>query len=293
MAIITPSAARNFVARTKLPPAPSPSRRARALRGETEAPAPPKVTLQTSDPQSLVVGSGLVVAAANVPKSTREDLINCTLFAQLAASGDVQDSADVTAWYGAYFRALSILGWAQSDSSMADYQFDSANGEANEAVIPVLTTLLGPQAAALLVVEAALRGLKEMSENSPWLTLFDQQSRVERAARFQVATADMVANGPLEIALAAFDLKLSAKQTQVLFFRFVSSSTSLRYSAGRATIYEAALSDQREALRSRLEPYRAAYVAQVKLPPLPTPPAQRGTRAPAKGELRPRTARHR
>src|SRR5262245_36166635 len=138
MGIITPTAARRFVARTKLPPASSPSRRLRGSSGEATAPEPSKFSLQASEPQSLVVGSGLVVAAANVSKSAREDLINCTLFAQLAASGEVEDATDVVAWYGAYFKALSILGWAQSDSRLADYQFKSANGEAHQAVLPVL-----------------------------------------------------------------------------------------------------------------------------------------------------------
>ena len=68
--------------------------------------------------------------------------------------------------------------------------------------------------------------------------------------------------------LAAFDLRARSKLTQVLFFKFASSSTSLRYSAGKATIYEAALREQRVAITARLAAYRSAYVGQVKFPPL-------------------------
>ncbi len=69
------------------------------------------------------------------------------------------------------------------------------------------------------------------------------------------------------------------KLTQVLFFKFASSSTSLRYSAGRATIYEATLREQRVAITARLAAYRSAYVGQVKFPP---PPARAVARARAK-----------
>jgi hypothetical protein len=228
------------------------------------------VQLKANEAQTLVVGGGLIVAAEKVPAQTREDLINCTLFAQFAASGEVGDSTRVNEWYNAYFRALTVLGWAQSDSQFEDYEFTSDSAEAHKAIIPVLTALLGPQAAALTVLKAALEGLQSMQENAPWLTLFDQQSRIEKSARFQVATAHVDVEGILQISLIAFELKAKSKLTQVLFLKFASSSTSLRYSAGKATIYEAALQEQRAAIAARLTPYRSAYVGQVKFPPLPT-----------------------
>ncbi len=75
----------------------------------------------------------------------------------------------------------------------------------------------------------------------------------------------------LQIALIAFDLKAKVQLTQVLFFKATSSSTRLRYSAGKATIYQAALEEQREAIKARLSAYRSAYVGQVRFP-LPPPP---------------------
>lgn len=267
MSIITPAASHSFVTQARLPKLPG---RARTRSGGV-ADTPP-LELKSNEAQTLVVGSGLVVAAQNVPVATREDLVNCTLFAQLVASAEVGDITLVNEWYTAYFRALATLGWAQSDSRFEEYDFRSDGAAAHEAVIPVLTALLGPQAAALTVVKATLDGLQSMNENSPWITLFEQQSRSEHSAHFQVATAEVGADGLLQIALAAFDLKTRAKLVQVLFFKYNRSSTRLRYSAGKATIYEAALAGQREVLAARLAAYRAAYVGQVKLPPLPPLP---------------------
>ena len=94
-------------------------RKGARARGLTDT---PPVELKSTAAQSLVVGSGLVVAAANVPKQVREDLVNCTLFAQLAASGEVGNAAKVIDWYDAYFRALTALGWAQSDTQFEKLQ---------------------------------------------------------------------------------------------------------------------------------------------------------------------------
>jgi hypothetical protein len=260
MAVITPAASRAFVKNVKLPAAPP---RRRALADE------PPLQLKATDAQSLVVGSGLVVAAESVPVQVREDLINCSLFAQLAATGTVGDSGEVSRWYDAYFGALTTLGWAQSDTQFEDYEFASKNAEAHRAVIQVLTALLGPQAAALVVVKAAIEALESMQENSPWITLFERHSKTGRSARFQVATVQIDASGLLQTALVGFELKTKSKLTQVLFFKFSSSSTSLRYAAGKATIYEAALAEQRAAIAARLAAYRSAYVGEVKLPPPP------------------------
>ena len=260
MPIITPAISRAFVENAKLAAAP---RRARAL---TDA---PPIELRETDAQSLVVGSGLIVAAENVPVQTREDLINCTLFAQLAASGAVSDPTNIPQWYDTFFRALTALGWAQSDTHFEEYSFGSKNAEAHQAIMKVLAVLLGPQAAALVIVKAALDALQSMNENSPWITLFDRQSKTGKSARFQVATAQLDPNGLLQTALVGFELKAKSTLTQVLFFKYASSSTSLKYAAGRATIYEGALKDQREAIAARLSAYRSAYVGQVTFPPPP------------------------
>jgi hypothetical protein len=278
MTIITPNLSRQFIRQAKLAPAP---RRARPLAEE------PPIELKAAEAQSLVVGSGLIIAAENVPVQTREDLINCTLFAQLAASGAVSSPQEVAEWYDAYFKTLTALGWAQSDTQFQEYKFSSVNAEAHKAVMQVIAVLLGPQAVALAVVKTALDALQSMNENSPWITLFDQQSRSEKFARFQVATAQLDSNGLLQTALVGFQLKAKSKLTQVLFFKFSSSATTLKYAAGKATIYEAALADQRAEIAQRLAAYRRAYVGQVKFPP---PPG--GARSPRKSRAaRPRAAR--
>jgi hypothetical protein len=264
MSIVTASDARRFIETARF--AGTPRARAAAARVLAEAPS---VELETARPQSLVVGSGLVVAAERVPKQTREDLVNCTLFAQLAASGEVSDSSELDAWYEAYFRALTTLGWAQSDRHFEEHEYRGKNAEAHKAILPVLAALLGPQAAALVLVKTTLEALQSMEANRPWITLFDHQSRSGRSARFQVVTAQADARGLLTVALGAFKLKARSQITQVLFFKYASSSTSLRYAAGEATIYEAALAEQRAAIAARLTDYRSAYVGQVRFPPPP------------------------
>ncbi len=262
MAVIAPALSRAFIEGVKLAAAP-PRSRARAVTDT------PPLELKATEAQSVVVGSGLIAAAENVPQQTREDLVNCTLFAQLAASGAVTDPRRIPEWYDAYFKTLTAIGWAQSDTQFEEYEFQSKTAEAHRAIIKVLTVLLGPQAAALVVVQTALEALQSMNENSPWITLFDRQSKSGKSAKFQVAAAQIDPGGLLQVALVGFELVVKATLTQVLFVKYASNATRLKYAAGKATIYEGALEGQREAIASRLAAYRSAYVAQVALPPPP------------------------
>ena len=246
-------------------------------------PAPP-LELRETDAQSLVVGSSLVAAAEKVPVQTREDIINCTLFAQLAASGSVPDPSRVVQWYDAYFRTLTALGWAQSGTQFEDYAFQGKGAEAHKAIIRVLSVLLGPAAAAVVVVTTALEALQSMNEDSPWITLFNRESKTGKSARFQVATAEVDPGGLLQTALVGFHLEATSTLTQVLFFKFSASATSLNYAAGKATIYEAALNDQRGAIADRLAAYRTSYVREIPFAPLPD--AGAGTRGRLKSTAR-------
>ena len=260
MPAITPAASRMFVQNVRLVPA--------RTRTGLPADAPP-ITLEGTDAQALVVGAGLIAAADEVPAATRQDLVDCTLFAQLAATEAVTDATDVQQWYRAYFGTLTSLGWAQSDTEFEQYEFSGRNAEAHQAILGVLTALLGPQAAALAVVKAAIGALQSMSENRPWLTLFEQESRTANSARFQVATAQVDAGDIVQVALVGFSLKTKSEITQVLFFKLGSSSTSFEYAAGKATIDEPALADLRATMAARLADYRRSMIGEIKLPAVP------------------------
>lgn len=260
MPVTTPATSRLFVDHVPLAPAP----RQTGVVADT-----PPVALEGTDAQALVVGASLVAAAGQVPAAARRDLVDCTLFAQLAATAAVADATDIGRWYRTYFGTLTLLGWAQSDRQFERYEFAGRNAEAHQAILEVLTALLGPQAAALAIVRAAIDALQSMSENRPWLTLFERESRAVRSARFQVATADVDASGLLQVALVGFSLETESEIAQVLFFRFASSATSLQYAAGKATIDEATLEALRPAIAARLAAYRRAMIGEIALPAAP------------------------
>jgi predicted naringenin-chalcone synthase len=116
-------------------------------------PAPPRLrsggetadeALQAGKAQAAVVGSELVSFATHVAPQWRQDLINCSLFAQLWAKAEVADPKRIFDWYDAYFGALQQLGWMVQDQGFAVYVETSQNFSAHDAILKVAEGLLMP-----------------------------------------------------------------------------------------------------------------------------------------------------
>jgi len=250
--------ARKYVDAADLPVAPP---QPAAAPRRTGAPAAPR--LKAGVAQAAVVGSDLVNFAPEVDSQWRQDLVNCTLLAQLAAKKKVPDSSRIFDWYDAYFDALAHLGWAVRDRSFAVYVEQTQNFQAHEAILKVAASLLGPAAASLALVGTTLDALRSMSADSPWITLFDRESRSSSAARFQLSVAEQPEAGALTVAMMAFGLEASASMTQVLFFRSLASQATLRHCAAKVEIDTVVLAGVREALRARLVGFANDFVKQL------------------------------
>src|SRR5271166_5034980 len=116
------------------------------------------------------------------------------------------DHAQDRSGYDQYFDVLSNIGWLIQDRQFAAYSESSEGFEAHQAIMDVAKTLLGPNVAALAVVQSALASLKSMSENSPWITLFNRESKAAQTARFQLSVAEQGQDGQFLVSLMAFGL---------------------------------------------------------------------------------------
>lgn len=235
-----------------------------------ELPSRPPGTLESVDAvkfdftkvktQAMIVGSDIVSFVKGVTPERREDIVNSSLLAQLAAKKKISDTTRIYDWYNAYFDVLMNIGWVVQDRGFAKYSEASEDFEAHEAIIQVATSFLGPGAATLAVVIATLDALKSMSTNSPWITLFNRESQSANTARFQVTLAEELDDEQLLVSLMAFGLEANATLTQVLFFKFRSNEASLKHYSGKVTINPSVLTSVRELIRNKIAIHASDYL---------------------------------
>ena len=210
--------------------------------------------------QALVVGSDIVSFVKGVTEERRKDVVNSALLAQLVANHKVHDPTHIFAWYDAYFTALTNIGWVVQDRQFVDHTESSQSFQAHKVIIDLATGLLGPHAAGLEVVKQVLGALEKMDTSSPWITLFNRESRFAKTARFQITLAEEAPGGQFLVSLLAFALVAQTTLTQVLFFKFNKNDVRLKHSAGKVTINTTVLDAIRDAVSQRIAQFSADYV---------------------------------
>jgi len=210
--------------------------------------------------QAAVVGSDIVSFVKGVTPERREDIVNCSLLAQLAAKKQVSDPSRIYDWYNAYFDVLMHIGWSVQDRGFATYSEASENFEAHEAIMKVAASLLGPAATTLAVIKATLDALKSMSAESPWITIFTRESQSAKTARFQVTLAEQGEEDQFLVSLMAFGLEAKATLTQVLFFKFKSNEASLKHYSGKVTINTHVLTNVRDLIKTKIAAHAIDYI---------------------------------
>src|SRR5215831_7080418 len=238
--------ARSFLLRAELP-APFPETLGEPAPGDTSP-------FDAAKQQAAVVGSDVVSFVKEITPEQRQDIVNASLLAQLAANKKVPDPEDlkgIVDWYTAYFDVISKIGFAVQSKGFVQYVEKADTFEAHEAIIEIVKTALAGAPAAIPLVIKTLETLKSMSQDSPWITLFHRESRSANTARFQVSVADTGSS----LSVLAFGIAARATVTQVLLFRFKKNESTLQHNSSTLTINPAVLAGIRSDIAQKITKY--------------------------------------
>lgn len=255
--MVTAVTAREFVASVVLP---EPPLGVGTAGGLARAAA---TAFDAAKDQASVVGSDVISFVKGVTPEQRSDVVNATLLAQLVANKKVAAPTalpDVVRWYEEYFDVLSHIGFVIQDKGFATYEERSQDFEAHKAILDVAAALLAGAPGALAVLQKTLGALEKMAGDSPWITLYNRESRSANTARFQASLVDQDENGQFLLSLIAFGIEAQSRVTQVLFFKFRKNDVTLRHHSGKVTINAQVLASVRNQIAERLIPFTTGYI---------------------------------
>jgi hypothetical protein len=219
--------------------------------------------------QSVIVGSGINSFVKGVTEERRIAINDSSLFAQLVANQKVPNKTDITAWYDAYFEAVTNIGWLLQSKSFSKYDADSRDVDVNEAILGIASGLAaGTAVAGYQLLKLTLESLRKLSDKSPWITTFRRESQHERAARFQVSIVNQDANNDFHLSLLAFDLEATQTLTQVLFLKTNSMQATLKQFSGDVAINDRVLSNVGPKIAKKVDAFYDGYVREIDLQPV-------------------------
>jgi hypothetical protein len=176
--------------------------------------------------QGAVVDSNLVVFPAGTPTKVREAVCNWTLFAQRAATKQV-DREESTKWVDAYLDVLLNTGWSVREEATTWHEESTAGSVVHQKILQLVAVALGPVPSALALVTAALTSLQAMNEKSKWITLFDRRAKRASSTGFSIANVEPESGGAAQLRSIDFRVEAHATMTQFLFFRFTSEKAQM------------------------------------------------------------------
>jgi hypothetical protein len=226
----------------------------------------PESAFDIAKDQATVVGSDVISFVKGVTPEQRTDIVNAALLAQLVANKKVMEPTtlpDVVGWYEEYFDVLSHIGFVIQDKGFAVYEEKSQDFEAHKAILELATALLAGTPGALVVLKKTLEALAKMAGDSPWITLYERESRSANTARFQASLVSQDENALFLVSLIAFGLEATSEVKQVLFFKFRKNEVKLQHHSGKVTINAPVLASVRDQITQRLIPFTTEYVEHL------------------------------
>lgn len=217
--------------------------------------------------EAAVVGAQLAEFSQGVPAPLRAAVADCLLLAQLAANKATAANPDLMAWYRKYVEVLQGTGWLVESMSLQQRDVGDRNAGVHKAILPVLTAMLGPAAAAASVVVSVLKGLQEMDQDNPWITVFNRASQHASGAKLQFGFVAMDPNDPAAVQIKLLAVAVDARRTitQVLFFKFSDDKASLKSADTQLGIAVSRLTSIQQAVADRVQPFLLDNISKLEL----------------------------
>jgi len=217
--------------------------------GRLYAVAPETLAAQVEKPKAFVDKGSIVSFVAGVSGQNREDVLNSTLLAQLAADKQYDRENQVMDWYSYYETVLGKVGWVTQGFNFQKYTTQKASFTMDEAVLEIAAAALTGQEE--LLIPAVMDALRKLPKNDGRLQLFNHSASSDTEGNFQI-TVCTEQDGAVAMKTMAFVFSSSESSTDVLFFNFSSASTELHQATNAQTLNSKVYAAVRQAVTTKL-----------------------------------------
>ncbi|MGL4722801.1 MAG: hypothetical protein ACRCV3_05890 [Desulfovibrionaceae bacterium] len=201
--------------------------------------------------QLTITPGSITVGDSSLSGQQKEDIANATLLAQMAADKKIDANKDPIAWYEYYTNVLAHIGFLYSDIKMLKYDTSSEGLTVEKVILEIVAAALTEN--GVVVLETAIKTLKELDGDSKTLTIFGSTSSSTNFNNVRVSYASLDENGSPRISLGAFTYSQNEIHETFLFF-FGYNLTNLNVQAGSSSLSlnESVYSGVRDTIKKKL-----------------------------------------
>ena len=221
-------------------------------------------TIKDEKEQSFVDGGALVSFTERLSEPHREDVLNGTLLAQLAADAVADRTKHMDAWYKKYVEVLSHIGWVIQSFSFQQYKMQGESFTISKASLNILKDVL--TAEEFNLIERTIDSLQD-DDNQHWWHVFRKESSDSSDGNFQICPCQQDSSGQVIMTLGAFYFQASASKSDKNWFwsNYSASQMHFFHSTQTCTLNEDVYGRVRYKIRHMLGKSISDYLGGLKL----------------------------
>ena len=249
--------------------------------------------VQRQQRSANVVAASVVGFADGIFGQQKEDLLNSTLLAQLAANRKHDRVKDTIKWYELYRSVLEKLGWSLekqrlsggplaharpitdrgdlagpplvpgrlSQFRFARVMVDRPRFTADTTVLNLLRKRVNEDAFG--ATQAALEALRGLDDRDRRVVIFESSSHNAGRGNFQIVAVSVGPDEVLQMTIAAVFFVTTERVSRVLSFNFAGSSTQMFQARDTLTLNPAVYDAVRDQVMQQLGDQAAAYIDEL------------------------------
>lgn len=216
-----------------------------------------------TDEAAYVNKGSLTSFVSGLTQQHKEDVLNSTLLASLAASKKVNPEVDPRTWYAEYRTVLAKVYWNMQSVTWDRVKSSSQSFDVSVVVFDLIEAMLGP-GPVLALVKATIEKCKQLGQGDGRVKLFDKNAHEAGKGNFQVACAQEDGDDVL-LNFGAFYFTTKSEVTQVLWAKFTASETEFFNGAQTMVLNEHGYKGIRQAVIDKLAGSSKDFIADLDI----------------------------
>jgi hypothetical protein len=212
---------------------------------------------------SHVCAGSLVSIAAGICDEHKQDVLDSTLFAQFAASGQYDRDSQPTQWYLAYVSVLKVLGWNTSG-----FPFQKVAGLPQSfklySEIEAMSSKLWPQSARASL-SATMKTLKSLRSSDRRIQVLGQSAATASAGNFQLGAVQESKDDEVTMQTMGVFFDSQGITSNFLFESYTGAATTLFAGAQTMVLDDGVYSGVRDEVQSKLKDQAQQFIVSIPI----------------------------
>ncbi len=224
----------------------------------------PDIPLEEEQPATGAVDGNIIASFVDgVTGIQKNDVLNVTLIAQLAANARFPRATKPVEWTNHYGTVLMNLAWVVPSFRFANLHTTAQRFTIDQVILKLVANFLS--ADEINVLKDTMDAMKALESDDRRFTIFERNAKSQSSGNFQVDSVGASADGTLSLKLGAYAFETTTNVTNVLWFSFSGNSTTLKTTKSTFVLNEEVYARIRDAVVDKLGNRALDYIGGLEL----------------------------